>query len=101
MDLFRQRRPIGLDRAGSRGDLVTFGPEMMLDRADTPQAHVIGSLDDIGRPVNGGLVQVAVAADRAQRGAFGFILGGYDRVDDGHRFQVWHRYSTPYRLVGF
>jgi len=63
---------------------------MVLDRADAPQVHVVRGLDDLRRTVDRRVVDVAVAADGAQRGALGLVLRRQHRIDDGHGLQVWH-----------
>jgi len=98
VDILGHRRPVRLDRTRRGRNFIPLGPEMVFDRPGAPDAHLIRGLDDVGRAVNGGMVQVPIPADRAQRRALGFVLRGHDRIDDGHGFQLCH--LTISLLVG-
>lgn len=85
IDPLGDRCPIRLDRAGRGRHLIAFQPDMMLNRADTPQAHVVGGAHDVGRSMDRVLIELTVAADRAKRGAFRVVPGGTSRATP-----YWH-----------
>ena len=53
----------------------------MLDGRHTPDAELVGGLDDVVQPAYGFLVALHVASDRPQRDALLFAFGANHRID--------------------
>src|SRR5512146_1982269 len=79
-NLLGYRGPVGVEHAGVGADFVALGPEVMLDSGGAPQAHLVGGPDDVVPSEQGFVIDLAIAADRAQRRAFLFAGRGEHRV---------------------
>ena len=70
-DVLGDGRPVGVEDAGGRPDLVALGVEVVLDGGHAPEAEAVGGPHDVVPVLQRLVVPLDVAADRAELLAFG------------------------------
>src|SRR3954447_19233726 len=78
--VLRHRRPVGVQRAGARADLVALGVEVVLDGRDAPEAELVGRLDEVRHAVDDVVVALDVAAQRPHPLALVLACGRHDGI---------------------
>ena len=109
MQVLHLAGPMGVQDAGVRADLVTFGMQVMLDGRHAPDTHLVCSLNDLRPFVDDLVIQVGIPAYRSLGAPVMLILGGedgvklYDNLWFAHDVPPWRpllRVSCRLRLHG-
>src|ERR1700677_1552766 len=84
--------PVSIQHAGIRTDLVALGPEVVFDGGCAPQAHLVGGFDDVVPSEQSFVVDLTIAADRAQRRALLFA----GRREHWVKLKYYFDHGLPY-----
>ena len=90
MRVLHMAGPIRIQDARVRSDFVAFGMEVMLDRANAPNAHLIGRFHDVRPFVDDLVIHVAVVAERTLGLTVFLTVSGEHRIKLQYDFGFGH-----------